>query len=117
MSPCFQVEAELGKSRTPSPPTIQTNGKSNPDKPNQGLVPENGFSGMSNRFPESNGHTRSHNESNGRRAHNDTNGHAHNESNGRVEKEKRTQEYLDKILPHKASDGGRIVRDILVSQQ
>ena len=125
----LQVEAELGKSsRTPSPPTIQTN----PSKPNNGLVNGNGFIGINNSYPEQNGHVRVHNETNGHvhsetnchaysetngHAYGDTNGHTYSETNGRVEKERRAQEYLDKIIPHKASDGGRIVRDILGSQK
>ena len=117
----LQVEAELGKSsRTPSPPTIQTN----PSKPNNGLVNGNGFIGINNSYPEQNGHVRVHNETNGHtysetngHAYGDTNGHTYSETNNRVEKERRAQEYLDKIIPHKASDGGRIVRDILGSQK
>ena len=88
------------------------------------MVNGNGFSGINNIYPEQNGYGRVHHETNGH-VHSDTNGHvdsetngdAYSETNGRVEKERRAQEYLDKIIPHKASDGGRIVRDILVSQK
>ena len=95
----LQAEAELGKSRTPSPPTVQA--ISPYTKPNNTLDTYKPNHGFGNGFAELS-----------------VNGLDGSEQGRRTEKDHRTQEYLEKIIPvHKASQGGRLVRDILVAQQ